>query len=241
MTLLIAILAWSLGGGGNVTPTSEHSRRLQTISQDEIREVVRTYIQENTRSAHEELELQFRTVPDNVQCRGDEWQLRVDAGTGRILRGPTSIVVELIVDGTVQNRIMVSCVVRRFATVLVATKRIPRHATIGEEDVRQVRMETTFLRYLPVLDTDMLRSLRSKRIITAGSILYEELFEPKPLVQRGDDVILKVLAGGVCLSTKAVAQEDGWKGDLIEVRREGSRVLLRGKVETPQTVAISTD
>jgi flagella basal body P-ring formation protein FlgA len=214
---------------------------MHLIPEEHIEQIVRAYIADRLAGENEEIEVEFRSMPGNLAFHGSSLQLRVDESAIQQLKGPTSVVVEVFDDGRIKTRLVVSCVVRTFAHVLVTTKQINRHASVASDGVRRIRMETTYLRQRLVRDSEALASQRAKRFIAAGSILYEDMFEPVPLVLKGDNVILTVLAGGVRLSTRGVAAEDGWKGDRITVRREGSNVALRGIVEDEQTVAVSVD
>lgn len=237
----VAILLLCLSGGVSSLRGGDESRRPQFISEEQIQQVVRSYIAEHLEGENDEVEVEIRSTPGDLTCIGNSVQIRVDESAVHRLKGPTSVVVEIVDEGRVKSRVVVSCVVRTFAHVLISTKQINRHATVKPDVIRRVRMETTYLRQRPIRDPETLSSQRAKRFIAAGSILYEEMFEPMPLVLKGDSVTLTISARGVRLSTRVVAGEDGWKGNIITVRREGSKAILRGTVEDEQTVALCVD
>jgi flagellar basal body P-ring formation protein FlgA len=216
------------------------SEALRTVSSAQVRQVVQEYLEQKTSNLREEVEIVVRSVPDRITWRGEKLVLQVEENPAMRLRGPTTVVVNLMVDGQVQNRVVTSAVIRTFAEVLVAARRLGRHSVLGPDDVRQMRMETTFLQRAPMSSGDSLSGLRTKRIVTAGSLLYEDMLEPQPLVFVGDDVSITVSSGAVRLSTRAVAEEDGWKGDVITVRREGNRAAVKARVEGTGSVAIGS-
>ncbi|HSQ74157.1 MAG TPA: flagellar basal body P-ring formation chaperone FlgA, partial [Bacteroidota bacterium] len=92
-----------------------------------------------------------------------------------------------------------------------------------------------------VLDTATLAGTRTRRIVAQGSILYEDLFEPVPLVMQGNRVNVRVRAGSVTLTAEGVAREDGRKGDLIDVSVQGRGERLKAQVQNERTVAVPVE
>jgi flagella basal body P-ring formation protein FlgA len=101
-------------------------------------------------------------------------------------------------------------------------------------------METTLLQRA-VVGQEILGTLRTKRIVQLGSILFEDLFEPVPLVLQGDPVKVHVRSGHVRLSVDGVAREDGVQGEYIFVRVPGHGDRLRARVADARTVAVTLE
>jgi flagella basal body P-ring formation protein FlgA len=242
MIRILAIMLLAASAAHALVPDAGESasRAARTVSPAQVREVVQTYMEEKTRGLREEVEIVVRSVSDRITWTGEKLQLQVEENPALRLRGPATVVVNLLVDGRLQNRVVTSAVVRTFGRVLVATRRLDRHSTLTPDDVREIRMETTFLQRPPISSSDSLTGLRTRRIVAPGSLLYEDMLEPQPLVFEGDDVSIIVSSGAVRLSTHAVAKEDGWKGDVITVKREGNREAVRVRVEGAGTVAIGS-
>jgi flagella basal body P-ring formation protein FlgA len=137
----------------------------------------------------------------------------------------------------VERRLPVSVTVRRFGPVVVAARPLERHAVLTAADVRLERMETTMLQSGYCTAPDALTGKRLKRMFAEGSVLYSGTCELVPLIHQGDLVTLIVRAGSVVLSARATAKQDGSKGEMINVQREGTHdrikasVLDRGIVE----------
>jgi flagella basal body P-ring formation protein FlgA len=136
---------------------------------------------------------------------------------------------------------MVTALIRTYGNVLVAIRMIPWRTTPTPEDYRILRMETTFLSRPVVMDSASLSGNRTRRIVSQGSILYEDLFEPVPLVMQGDKVNVRVRAGSVTLTAEGVAREDGCRGDMIDVSVQGRGERLKARVQNERTVAIPVE
>jgi flagella basal body P-ring formation protein FlgA len=240
MIRLLAV-ALLLGAVPQVTAArqdSSGSEVLRTVPSGQVRDVTERYLEEKSKNIEEEVSIVIRSMPERMTWKGSSLTMQVEENPSLRMRGPATVVVNLVVDGQVQNRVVVSVIIRTFAQVLVAARQLTRHAVIRPEDVRGLRMETTFLQRPLLLDSDSLSTYRTRRLVSAGSILYKDVLEPQPLVFEGEDVMVTVSEGSVRLTTRAVAAEDGWKGDMIAVRREGTRETVKARVEATGLVAI---
>jgi flagella basal body P-ring formation protein FlgA len=240
MIRLVAV-AYLLAAVVHVTAAREDSSGTgvsRIVPSGQVRDVALRYLEDRTKDLKEEVSIVVRSIPERMTWKGASLTMQVEENPGMRWRGPATVVVTLVVDGQVQNRVVVSVMIRCFAQVLVAARQLPRHAVVRPEDVRSLRLETTFLQRPLLLDPDSLSVYRTRSLISAGSILYRDMLEPQPLVFEGDDVTVTVSEGAVRLTTRAVAVEDGWKGDVIAVRREGTRETVKARVEATGSVAI---
>jgi len=174
--------------------------------------------------------VECRDLPDSVAVPSGNLRLVVDPAATPVLRGHVALALEVIVDGVTVRRVVVAAFVRTYAPVLLTTRPLDARAAVAAGDVRSARIETTDWSRRPVADTSALAGMRTKRIIAEGSVLFEELLEQVPLVARGDCVMLRAAAKGVCISTGAVALEDGRMGAVISVKASCTRDRLRGRV-----------
>jgi flagella basal body P-ring formation protein FlgA len=125
--------------------------------------------------------------------------------------------------------------------VYVAERTIARKVTPGCDDVRKLRLETTGIERSLVTDVDELSGKRSRRVISRGSILYEDLFEDQPLVHQGSQVHVRVHSGPVCITTDGIACQDGTFGQLIEVAVQGKAGRVKARVADSRTVAVPVE
>jgi len=207
----------------------------------DLKEAVRQYVAARGTDAREQAELTFRSVPDSIRVKGSDVQLHVDPGISVRLKGAVSFVVTIECDGLIMQRCMVTALIRTYGNVLVATRMIPWRTAPTPEDYRILRMETTFLNRPVVMDSASLSGNRTRRIVSQGSILYEDLFEPVPLVMQGDKVNVRVRAGSVTLTAEGVAREDGCRGDMIDVSVQGRGERLKARVQNERTVAVPVE
>jgi flagella basal body P-ring formation protein FlgA len=146
--------------------------------------------------------------------------------------------VEIEAEGRVVHRCLVSVLIRTYAEVLVAERAIQRHAEPGPEDIRTLRMETTLIQRRVLIASSSLEGLRSRQIIPRGSLLYEDLFERIPMVQRGERVSVRVCSGGVTLSTEGIVQDDGEHGDFVTVELVNRHDRVRGRIAGEKLVTV---
>lgn len=211
------------------------------VRPDEFKDAVRAYVAGRSAEEREQRELTFRSVPDSVRVKSADYRLHVERGASTRLKGAVAFVVAVESGGIIVQRCMVSTFIRTYADVLVTTHMIPWKTTLSPDDYRMLRMETTFLDRPVVMDTTMLSGTRTRRIVVQGSILYQDLLEPVPLVMQGDRVNVRVRAGSVTLTAEGVAREDGNKGDVIDVSVQGRGGRLKAHVENDRTVAVPAE
>ena len=207
----------------------------------ELEEAVRGFLVGQRAGEGDLAEISFRSVPENIEVSGNSYRLHVINDGRTQWKGAVAVCVEIEADGRVLHRCMVSALVRTYADVLVAERAIERYAQPGSADVRTIRMETTLIQRRVFLGTSSLTGLRSRHIIARGSILYEDLFEPVPMVQRGDRVNIRVLSGRVMLSTEGIARDDGIHGDFVTVELTNRRERVRGRIDGERCVTVLVD
>ncbi|MCC6397005.1 MAG: flagellar basal body P-ring formation protein FlgA [Bacteroidetes bacterium] len=207
----------------------------------EFKDAVRAYMAGKGTEEGEERELTFRSVPESLRVECASYALHVEPGGSARTRGATTFVIAVECRGKAVQRCMVTALIRTYADVVVANRMIPWRATPAPDDLRIVRMETTFFDRPIVQDPLSLSDKRARRIIAQGSILYQDLFEPVPLVMAGDRVNVRVKAGSVTLTAEGVAREDGHRGDLIDVSVRGRGERLKARVYDGRTVAVPVE
>lgn len=219
-------------------PVDASQARVPLLRSETVREAVNRFIMDRCDGSGDEVRVEFRSVPDSIPVGTSAYTLRVDDGGVHQLRGRATLLVDVLAEGRVDRRLVVSVTVRRFGSVLVASKQVERHATVGPKDVRLETMETTMLPEGVLGSTEGLSNLRTRRIINAGSVLTEALFEQLPIVAQGDIVKLVVRTKSVVLSLKGIAKEDGIQGSVIAVQKMGSHDRIKARVVAAGTVEV---
>ena len=180
--------------------------------------------------------VECRDVPDSILVAAGLLRLRVDPSATPILRGRVGLAVEIAVDGVTVRRVVVPALIRTFTSALLSARRLDARACVSAADVRSERVESTGWTRRPLADAASLEGKRTRRFIAEGSVLFEELFEPVPLVAHGDPVTLRAASIGVTVSTGAVAMEDGIAGSVITVRAPYTHERIRARVVGPGVV-----
>jgi len=201
-----------------------------------LRAAVEDYCRSLPHREGEEIVLECRDVPDSIRVPAGLLRLSVDEGATPVLRGHVLFAVEASVDGIVARRVVVPALIRTFDSVLVAARQLEAHAAVAREDVRWARVETTNWIWRPVEDPARLDGKRTKRIVAEGSALCEEFLEDVPVIEHGETVTLRAIAGGVSVATAAVALEDGREGSVITVRVAHAHDRVRARVTGPGQV-----
>lgn len=146
--------------------------------------------------------------------------------------------IAIMVNGQEYERIRMSGDLQLYGDVLCTTKRLPRHALLSEEDITTVRRNIAPLDSGFVANPQAALGKRLKTALRPGAILYENLLEAPPLVQRGDLVTIVAESANIRITAPGEARNAGALGDLVKVKNLMSRqeifakVLGSGMVET---------
>jgi len=179
-----------------------------------------------------------RRLPSDQIVPAGSPELRIKAGARSARKGQNSIPVEIVVDGQVYRTVMVSAMVRVVAPVLVATKTIAKSETISsvntalqERDITTLSSDVMF----EAPNADWTASVP----ISEGAVIRGQWVAAPAAVKSGDSVLVVVESGGVRVTEKGTAVQDGRLGDRIKVRFTGDVREARGIVAEPGVVKIS--
>ena len=195
-----------------------------------IKDAICRFVAESLKGSAEEAQTEFRGIPDTLVVSSPACHVEVEKdGVGQ-LRGSVMVAVNVVAEGRVERRVPVLVTVRRFGDVIVAARPLQRHSVLAAADLRIQRMETTQLHPGYCGDVRSITGQRTKRMFPEGSVLFAEMCEPIPLIHQGDLVKLVVRSRSVSLSTQATAKQDGARGSVIFVQRQGSHDRIKARV-----------
>jgi flagella basal body P-ring formation protein FlgA len=122
--------------------------------------------------------------------------------------------------------------------VIVAASHLRRGLGMAPETVAwsQRDLGTLYRGYLE--DPTELKGMRLKRAVSAGTVINPSMLEPKPLVQRGDQVTLVVNAGSMEVSAAGEVMNEAAAGQLVRVRNLSSRRVVQGQLQQDRTVHV---
>lgn len=89
-----------------------------------------------------------------------------------------------------------------------------------------------------VTNTEALLNTKITRSVKAGEIIYPNLFEQIPVIERGNNVDLRVVSGKVEIKAIGEALNDAKPGEEVRVKKKNSQIVIKGIALTDGTVLI---
>lgn len=171
-----------------------------------------------------------------------EHRRRISVMTGTSASGGTRSVLVRVFAGEslVESRsVGVTIMVRR--EVVVAERDIARRTGVASEAVGVKMMWVDGGGAALVTRAEDAVGTLARTDIKAGEMLRANMLEPAVLVKRGSLVRVYCMSGGIAMELQARARASGKKGDVIEVRREGSVRSFMARVTDENTVVVDLD
>lgn len=141
--------------------------------------------------------------------------------------------VNIIVDEHKVRSVPVWFQVSAYQQAMFSNRDVGRHGEIAEDGVIRKRTDVARLMSVPVLELSELASLRTKTPMKNGQVITQDRMEIAPDVSKGDAVTVSARSGTIELQTRALALDDGARGDWIRVAdpksASGYRVRVVGK------------
>lgn len=196
-----------------------------------------TFVKEQATAAGLDVLVACGHVPGSFQLPAGHPTISFDPIDREKLRGSTAVVAHIAVDDRSVTKVMIPVTIRVFAEVPVTSRRMEKHDLLTAGDLTLQKKETTYLRD-EIFTPQQAVVYRMKQMIAPGAVLYSRMVEENPLVGQGETITLLAKNGGVTLSTKAIAREDGWEGSTIIVQKAGTHDRLRAKVTGAKTAVV---
>jgi len=151
-----------------------------------------------------------------------------------------NIQIELIArQGNRTYRIPVRCKINVSIPVIVACRQIKRGKIVEVEDCEFQKMDITGFGPTPLSSIEDIKNMQALRTIEPGTVIHDRLLKQKPIIEKGDRVIICSESASVRVYVSAVARESGNTGEKIWVQNENSNRLIRVTVLDNGKVAIS--
>jgi len=150
------------------------------------------------------------------------------------------VTLEMVVmhQGQPLKRLKVSGMVRLKRLVVCATRPLQSQSIIGPGDVQVVSREVTgniddfFISSEQVVGRILAKSVGPQEILTTRHLSNQ------PIIKRGDNVTVVLDQDGLEISTKGVAQEQGYAGKFIRLLNPKSKKEIQGLVLDAKTVKV---
>lgn len=123
--------------------------------------------------------------------------------------------------------------------VVVATRPLARGQQISRADLRVEDRDTSRMHRAYFSDPQGLIGQRTRRQIAAGKLLHPGLVERRQLIRRGGLVKIVARQGGLQVSMKGKALENGALGEQVRVRNTASGRDITGEVVAAGVIEVS--
>lgn len=169
----------------------------------------------------EALKIRYRPSGINVPDGQQTW-------TTEVVNGPESntprVRVRLEIDGTLIQSWIVGFARRRTVLCYVTPKDIIPGRLIDVEQLQLVEMYWDG-RGAPVTDRETLLGRQSRRFLPAGSVMKKRDLILRPVISRGDRVVVNLRQDNLTMSFEGVARRPGYPGRLLPVETPAGRTI----------------
>ncbi len=142
-------------------------------------------------------------------------------------RGPAQFEIVIEDQGKSLNHIWINGSVEYFAKVGVLQRSVPARYKINQTDVVWEKKNMTFISEIPVSEGDFASAV-TKMSLISGTILTKNHFERELALKFGEEVEVKAGSDEFSVTTRAIAQQNGYIGDSVRVRSVSNQKTLTG-------------
>ncbi|MDO5575577.1 MAG: flagellar basal body P-ring formation chaperone FlgA [Fibrobacter sp.] len=136
-------------------------------------------------------------------------------------------------------KIPVRCKVNVTVPVIVASRMIKRGELISVDNCEFRKLDITTFGPTPLNSLQNIRDMEALRTIEQGTIIHSRLLKQKPLIEKGDKVMICSKTASVKIYVSATARESGCAGETIWVQNDNSNKLVQVKIMGKGKVSIS--
>lgn len=122
--------------------------------------------------------------------------------------------------------------------VPVASRSLSVGSIVGAPDFGLARLNIRDLPKDAAFNINDLLGKMVQREVAVGQVFRASALERPAMIKSGSRVILLVTSGALEATASGIAMQDGFEGDIIEVRNDSSRRVVSGKVKDQSTVEV---
>lgn len=216
----------------------EVARASRTISEQALEGIARRYLAAQVPNGAKRFNIKKIQVSQEVVLPPGDITYQVAAPQNTDFVGTVPLAITFLCNGEHAKKIWVMATLEVLQEVIVAQKPIGRYQVIAADDIQKQTMDLAKLPGNVLTTAEEVIGQRAKRNIDAQTVLSDTMIETPPLVQRGDIVVMIAEAGGLRISTKGEAREQGGKGERIKVMNIDSRKYVYARVLDRHTVKV---
>ncbi len=205
---------------------------------EDVTAAFRRYIQEHSPYPPANLTIEVAPLKEVVILPSAQVSLAPVPPHNEKLMGEITLEIVIMHQGQPLKRFKVSGMVRLKRLVVCATRPLQPQNIIAPGDVQVVSREVTgnaddfFISTEQVVGHILAKSVGPQEILTTRHLSNQ------PIIKRGDNVTVVLDQDGLEISTKGVAQEQGYAGKTIRLVNPKSKKEIQGLVLDAKTVKV---
>jgi flagella basal body P-ring formation protein FlgA len=221
-----------------VPPSVTIEREARTVSREELAQIAERLLPGALPHDTDHLILEnVRVMRELLLPPGDyEWEVSL-TGNRRAL-GPISFEIAATENGERAGRAVGNAQVDVETSLIEAVAEVPRGTLISPEHVREVRGTQGRAPNGALTDQDCVIGQVATQRLAPGSLVTERMVATPKLVKRGEVITMIFESGGLRITDRAVATQDGAAGDLVVVQNLQSQRSVRALVTGERTVRV---
>jgi flagellar basal body P-ring formation protein FlgA len=220
-------------------PVAETNQSTQVLTEEGLRQMLRTTLQANYVGEKGELELWFTRPWRPLSVPNEPLTLKI-LELPSLGVSPNFIVqFEIRTANTSLGKWQMPAQAKVFREVWVAQSPLTRGQLIAKADLKRERRDVLVLREACWDGTDAEEATNELAVnLLAGAPLYTSSVRPRTLVRRGQLAEALLQDGALLVSLEVEVLEDGASGQTVRVRNPRSRTIFLGKVQNEQTILV---
>ena len=124
-------------------------------------------------------------------------------------------------------------------SVLVAAAPLRAGEGLGTQSAMTTEKDIMALGCIAAIGPGALEGMRIRRSLREGDAICANMIEPRPAVGRGEEVLVRSVAGPVTVVARGIAEQDGAIGQKLRVRNPGSRQTFVAAVSGEREVVVN--
>jgi flagellar basal body P-ring formation protein FlgA len=235
-SLIMAIVDKSLNASIDIPDTVCVQRAYQRISEASLKQAYESYVAKRLSGIDTDI-TRFKIRGNNPLPMGSI-SLSPANHNKKPINGAFSLKMAVHVDGKDVGRLTLSGWVNRYEPVVCATRYISRGEILSNDDIvlKKINISKAPARLIRVPANAVGKQVKSS--LKAGGVVRHNLLEFPPMIEKGSQVKILAISGGIQVATIGIAMDEGREGDQIKVENIASKKLVVGRVANRSTVEV---
>lgn len=214
-------------------------RPARTLKGNELKSRMKTTVRNNL-SDRSNLRIVIEKVPETLTVLPGPYEVTLEnPGVYQSERGSVWYRFGIKQKGTVTKSFRAKVLVSQFRKVPVAVRRLKGGTVLQPKMIEWVKRKINSLRGGLVTDPKDVIGYELTRNVRADKIIQSDVLKKPIVIERRDRVTIRYRMGGVTITTKGTAREDGAIGDVIRVENISSEKRVSAEVINERLVEVN--